>query len=187
MPLHQSPVSDSVLEQTTTTSPPAASPSFWDTEQDQRSNDDVGSPDGSPTSVAPLSTFSDVQIWVVPPPASGFLGSNDSRVQDIEPNDVKVSSEQGYGDGRGPSDAIDADAFADVHRSRTPSPEETPLLNDHSNASSSFSLEGSFLVQSQGDEELQEAIMALSLTRALLASGRPGDGEDELEGSSQSR
>ncbi|KAI6879859.1 hypothetical protein KC360_g4307 [Hortaea werneckii] len=187
MPLHESPVPDSVLEQMTTTLPLAASPSFWDTEQDQRSDDDVGSPDGSPTSVAPLSTFSDVQIWVVPPPASGFLGSNDSRVQDIEPNDVKVSSEQGYGDGRSPSNAIDADAFGDVHRSRTPSPEETPLLNDHSNASSSSPLEDLFLVQSQGDEELQEAIMALSLTRTLLALERPGDGEEELEGSYQSK
>lgn len=41
-------------------------------------------------------------------------------------------------------------------------------------------------VRSQLDEEFQEAIAALSLSRALLALERPGH-DDELENSFQSR
>ena len=84
---------------------------------------------------------------------------------------------------------LDADALPEVHRSRTPTPppEETSLSNDHLNDSANSSLEDLQLVQSQHDEKLQEALAALSLTRALLALERPGDDEDELGGSSQSR
>ncbi|KAI7409305.1 hypothetical protein KC332_g7070 [Hortaea werneckii] len=113
MPLHGPSVPDAVLERTTTTPPPTASPSYCDDEQDQLSEPDLGSPDGSPTSIAPLSRFSDVQIRVVPPPA-GSLGSDDIRIQDAEPEDIDHPSEQGDQDGGSSSDVIDVDAFAEV-------------------------------------------------------------------------
>ncbi|RMZ04790.1 hypothetical protein D0864_01447 [Hortaea werneckii] len=164
MPLHAPSMPGAVSEQTTTTPPPVASPSYRDTEQEQCSDDDAGSPDGSPTCVAPLSTLSDVQIRVVPPPA-GSLGSDDIRIQDAEPEDVERPSEQGDQDGGSSSDVIDVDAFAEVHRSRTPSPEEISLSDDHLNESTDSSLEDLQVVHSPLDEELQEAVMALSLRR----------------------
>lgn len=105
-----------------------------------------------------------MQIRVVPPPA-GSLGSDDIRIQDAEPEDVERPSEQGDQDGGSSSDVIDVDAFAEVHRSRTPSPEEISLSDDHLNESTDSSLEDLQVVHSPLDEELQEAVMALSLRR----------------------
>ncbi|RMY89211.1 hypothetical protein D0864_06482 [Hortaea werneckii] len=164
MPLHGPSLPDAVLERTTTTTPPTASLSYSNDEQDLLSDVDAGSPDGSPTSVAPLSTFSDVQIRVVPPPASS-LGSDEIRIQDVEPEDVEHSSFKGHQDGGSSSNVIDVDAFAEVHRSRTPSPEEISLSNDDLNESTDSSSEDLQVVHSPLDEELQEAIMALSLRR----------------------
>ena len=155
---------DAVSERTTTTPPPTASLSYCHDEQDQLSDLDAASPDGSPTSVAPLSTFSDVQIRVVSPPAS-FLGSDDIRIQNVESEDVEHTSEQGVHDGGTSPNVIDVDAFAEVHRSRTPSPEEISLSDDHLNESTDSSSEDLQVVHSPLDEELQEAVMALSLRR----------------------
>lgn len=189
MPLRKPSVPGPVLEQTPATPPPVASLSYYDFEQDKLSDDDAGSPDGSPTCVAPLSRFSDVRIRVIPPPASESFGSNNSHIQDAEPADVEDSSDQVSKDRKSSPNVLDADALPEVHRSRTPTPppEETSLSNDHLNDSANSSLEDLQLVQSQHDEKLQEALAALSLTRALLALERPGDDEDELGGSSQSR
>lgn len=130
-----------------------------------------------------------MRIRVIPPPVSESFGSNNSNIQDVEPADVEYSSDQVSQDRKSSSNVLDAYALPEVHRSRTQTPplEETSVPNDHLYETTDSPLENLQLVQSQHDEELQEALAALSLTRALLALERPGDDEDELGASSQSR